>query len=163
LTTRGAELAVDYRGASLERFNLPGELDFYLFANTIFELDRFEFQNRPDEINVEDGEVGDPDFQYRISTTYRLDRLNLNWTTRFVDRSANFDVSPTGDTPEDQNPAFIASITTHDISADYAITDSISVYGGFRNIFDKVPVGLVKNPLYDPIGRRAFIGINAKF
>lgn len=163
LTTRGAELAVDYRGMTLDRLNAPGELDFYLFANQIFELDRFEFQDRPDEINVEEGEVGDPEYQYRISSTYRLDKLSLNWTARYVDRSANFDVSPTGDTPEDQNPAFIASITTHDISANYAFNDNISVYGGFRNVFDAVPVGLIKNPLYDPIGRRVFLGVNAKF
>jgi len=143
--------------------NLPGELDFYLFANTVFELDRFEFQNRPDEINVEEGEVGDPDFQYRISSTYRQDKLSVNWSARFVERSAFFDVSPTGDTPEDQNPAFLASITTHDISMNYAFSDNLSVYGGFRNVFDKVPFAVTKNPLYDPVGRRVFFGINAKF
>ncbi|RBP53115.1 TonB-dependent receptor plug domain-containing protein [Arenicella xantha] len=157
--TSGIELAIDYRGLAIG----PGELDLYLFVNQLLELERFEFQNRPDEINVEDGEVGDPEFQYRASATYHVNDLSINWSARFIDRSANFDVSPTGDTPEDQFPAFIASITTHDLSANYAVNDSVSVYGGVRNVFDDVPVGLIKNALYDLVGRRVFFGIKAKF
>ncbi len=161
--TEGYELNLDYQGLSLDGLNLPGELGFKLVANYIDELNQFEFQDRPDEIDVEVGEIGDPEFQYRFSTTYRLNNFSSTWTARYLDRSFLLDISPTGDIPEDQSPAFVASITTHDLSANYAVTDNISVYGGVRNVFDAVPAGNINNALYDLIGRRAFFGVRAGF
>ena len=163
LNTSGVDVLFDINGISMEDFNLAGELDIRVFFSKLLELERFEFQNRPDEINVEDGEVGDPDLQYRLSATYRGENVSVNWTTRFLERSANFDVSPTGDTPEDQSPAFVASNTTHDLSAAYVINDTFTVSGGIRNLFDELPPGFVKNGLYDQVGRRAFFNIKASF
>ena len=115
---------------------------------------------------MEDGEIGDPDFQYRMNATYRLNDLNVTWTTRFVDRSFRLDLSPEeqgGDIEEDNDIPFVASQTTHDISANYLINETFSIYGGVRNIFDQTPPGFVNNPLYDIVGRRAFFGVRAKF
>ena len=145
---------------------MPGSLDFNIFFNFLTELDRFEFEALPDEVNVEDGEIGDPDFQYRMNATYRLNDLNVTWTTRFVDRSFRLDLSPEeqgGDIEEDNDIPFVASQTTHDISANYLINETFSIYGGVRNIFDQTPPGFVNNPLYDIVGRRAFFGVRAKF
>ncbi|MBL4672811.1 MAG: TonB-dependent receptor, partial [Arenicella sp.] len=136
------------------------------FFNFLTELDRFEFQTLPDEVNVEDGEIGDPDFQYRFTAAYRLNDLGLNWTTRFVERSFLLDLSPEdqgGDIEEDNNIPFVSSQTTHDISANYLFNDKFSIYGGIRNVFDQVPPGFINNPLYDIVGRRAFFGVRAKF
>jgi hypothetical protein len=163
LNTEGVEMLIDYSGISMEDLSLDGELDIKVIVSKLLELERFEFQNRPDEINVEHGEVGDPELQYRFSATYRTDNLSVNWTTRYLDRVANFDVSPTGDTPEDQSPAFVASSTTHDLSAAYVINDMFSVSGGIRNLFDELPPGFVKNGLYDQVGRRAFLNLKASF
>lgn len=163
LTTNGYDVNFDYRGIELGGIGLPGTVDFTLFLNFLTELDRFEFQSLPDEVNVEDGEIGDPDFQYRFSAAYHLNNLDINWTTRFVDRSFLQDLSPDGDIEEDQDISFISSQTTHDISANYSINDKVTIYGGVRNIFDQVPEGFVNNPLYDIVGRRAFFGVTAKF
>ena len=162
-TTKGVELSAVYNGLSLESINLPGTIDLNFFVNRLLELDFFEFQSRPDELNAEAGEVGDPDTQYRLSATYRLDDLNINWSLRYIDRSANYDVSPTGDTPEDVSPAYTPSITTHNLSANYELTDNISVLVGIRNLTDKVPPGFISNALYDLVGRRVFFGVNARF
>jgi len=145
---------------------LPGTLNFNIFFNFLTQLDRFEFQALPDEVDVEDGEVGDPDFQYRLNLGYSLNNFNVNFTTRFVERSFRLDLSPEdqgGDIEEDNDIPFVPSQTTHDISANYSINDTVSIYGGIRNIFDQVPPGFVNNPLYDIVGRRAFFGVTAKF
>ncbi|KTF06294.1 TonB-dependent receptor, partial [marine sediment metagenome] len=49
------------------------------------ELEEYAFQDRPDEINVEVGEVGDPEYQLRTIIDYRLDEWNFNYTSRFID------------------------------------------------------------------------------
>jgi outer membrane receptor protein involved in Fe transport len=166
LTTSGYDVNLDYRGIELGRLGLPGTLDLNVFFNFLTELDRFEFQTLPDEVNVEDGEIGDPDFQYRFTAAYRLNDLGVTWTTRFVERSFLLDLSPEaqgGDIEEDSNIPFVSSQTTHDISANYLFNDKFSIYGGIRNVFDQVPPGYVNNPLYDIVGRRAFFGVRAKF
>jgi len=161
--TEGFELNIEYDNIELSRLGLPGTLDLGLRGNYIEELNQFEFQDRPDEIDVEVGEVGDPELQYRFNATYALNDLSVTWTSRYIDRSFFLDISPTGDIPEDRNPAFEASITTHDLSANYRINDSFSVYGGVRNLFDDVPSGDNQNALYDLVGRRAFFGVRANF
>jgi len=162
--SKGYELNIDYQGLSLEGLGMPGELTVGLIANFQTELEQFEFQDRPDEIDVEVGEVGDPESQYRLNLTYALnDSFNTTWTTRYIDRSAVFDVSPGGGSPEDTFPAFIASITTHDINVNYRLTEKVSLYGGVRNVFDAVPSGQTINSLYDLVGRRAYMGVTARF
>jgi len=164
LTTNGYDINLDYSNIELGR--LPGTLSFNVFFNFLTELDRFEFQALPEEVNVEDGEIGDPDFQYRLNLAYNLNNFGVNWTTRFVERSFRLDLSPEeqgGDIEEDNDTPFVPSQTTHDISANYVINDTISIYGGIRNIFDQVPPSFVNNPLYDIVGRRAFFGVTANF
>ena len=163
LNTAGYEIKLDYRNLGLEALKLPGALDFRVIANFVDELEEFDFQDRPDEINVEVGELGDPEFQYTFNMTYRLDNLSATWSTRHIDRVARFDVSPGADIPEDINPAFVESQTTHDLNFNYLISDNISVYGGVRNIFDDVPPGLTNNVLYDLVGRRVNFGVRANF
>ena len=72
-------------------------------------------------------------------------------------------MGPNADIPEDLSPAFIASITTHDIAVNYQLNDTVTVFGGVRNVFDDVPVGRVTNALYDLVGRRAYFGLRAGF
>ena len=60
INTKGVEVQVHY-SLELEKFSLPGKLSFNLLANNLFEYEIFEFQNRPDELNVEEGEIGDPE------------------------------------------------------------------------------------------------------
>ncbi len=163
LTTNGWDVNLDYRNIELGKLGLPGSLDVNLFFNFLTELDRFEFQTRPDEINVEDGEIGDPDFQYRTNFTYNLNNFSATWTTRFIERSFLLDISPNGDSPEDTDISFLSSQTTHDLSLNYLLNDNITLFGGVRNMFDNTPEGYINNPLYDIVGRRAFLGVNAKF
>lgn len=167
LTTRGIEADFDY-DMNLSDFNYNGELKLNLFVNHLLELENFEFQNRPDKVNVENGEVGDPEWQARLSATYLVDDYTINWTTRFVDRSARIDLSPEGDIPEDLSPAYVGSMVTHDLSASYQILDSTRVDLGIRNLTDKLPPDYISasgsdEAIYDVIGRRFFANLSINF
>jgi iron complex outermembrane receptor protein len=154
ITTRGIEAQILY-STNLASFDLPGELRFNVSANKLLELNVFEFQDRPDEINVEEGEVGDPELQFRTGIDYRLDNWSVNYTARFIDRSATFDVSPEGGSPEDTDPGFVGSILTHDLSTTYMHDEWLELRIGIRNIGNKVTPGYSFDPLYDLLGRRA--------
>ena len=160
--TSGVDVEMRYNFA-LESFSLPGELRLSLFVNKLLELERFEFQDRPDEINVEVGEVGDPELQARMSATYNLDDFSVTWQARYIDRVVTYDVSPGGGSPEDLESGYVPSVTTHDLSFNYIVNNNLRVYAGLRNVFDKLPVGWTNNPLYDLIGRRAYAGVTVNF
>ncbi|WP_338590504.1 TonB-dependent receptor [Shewanella khirikhana] len=140
----------------------PGRLDMNFLGTKVLELEQFEFQDRPDEINVELGEVGDPEIQFRLTANYKVEDLTVSWTTRYIDDVVTYDVSPNGGSPEDLYPYHIGSMTTHDLSANYFITDNLSVRGGIRNLFDALPPGYTADPLYDLVGRRYYLGVNLK-
>ncbi|MBS3797894.1 TonB-dependent receptor [Pseudoalteromonas sp. BDTF-M6] len=167
LTTRGIDADFDYR-TDLSSFDLEGELNFNLFVNHLLELEDFEFQNRPDKVNVEDGEIGDPSWQGRFSVQYSWEDLNLTWTTRYTDRSARIDLSPDGDIPEDLSPAYVGSIVTHDLAARYQLTDNMQVDLGLRNLTDKLPPAYIQasggnEAIYDVVGRRFYANVNVTF
>lgn len=162
LETQGVEFTLAYR-TDLNFVSLPGDLKVNLIGNKLLELQQFDFQDRPDEINVEKGEIGDPSLQLRLSAVYSYDDLDVSWTSRYIDRSARFDVSPGADIPEDISPAYVGSITTHDLSSAYKLNDTFSFNVGVRNLFDKTPPGYTGNALYDLVGRRVFAGVSVKF
>ena len=162
LNIAGIESEVRYT-MPLEMFSVKGHLNINFFASKLLDFKRFEFQERPDEINVEKGEVGDPELQMRISTTYDMDDLSLNWSIRYLDRVVTYDVSPEGGSPEDLYPGWVPSMTTHDFSGVYHLTDNVQLSGCIRNIFDNIPPGYTSDASYDLIGRRAFVGMKISF
>ena len=162
LNTRGVEVDINYV-TELGDYGLPGTLSTNLFLNHLIELESFEFQDQPDLNDDEVGEVGDPEWQARLSLTYRLDDVTANWSSRYIDRSALFDVTPRLEAYENVSPNYVGSIVTHDISGSYFFNDNFSVNGGVRNVFDKVPPGYVGNALYDLVGRRIYAGFQYNF
>lgn len=162
INTAGLEFQIRYT-TELVEFDLPGEIRINFQGNKVNELEEFAFQDRPDEINVEVGELGDPEYQFRTIIDYRIDEWNFNYTGRFIDRVATFDVSPGADSPEDLSPAFVGSIWTHDFSVEYAYNENVDMYVGIRNAFNKLPPGFTFDPLYDLVGRRVNAGITVRF
>ncbi|WP_444996240.1 TonB-dependent receptor domain-containing protein [Aliikangiella sp. IMCC44359] len=161
LNAEGIETEFRYK-TSLDTINLPGVLSTSLFVSKMEVLEQFEFQDRPDEININLGEVGNPEYQARLALGYNLDDLTINWTSRFIERSATFDQSGIA-SEEDLSPAYVGSLTTHDLSASYVISDNMRIYGGIRNINNKLPPSFTQNTIYDILGRRAFAGIQFSF
>ncbi|TQV75647.1 TonB-dependent receptor [Aliikangiella marina] len=162
IRSEGIEANVNYR------FDLGemGSIASNLYLSKLELLEFFEFQNLPEESDLDQGEVGTPEYQARLNLVWSLDDLSVSWTSRFVDRSARYNVSPPpGDTsePEDISPSYIGSVTTHDISASYDFSSDVSVYAGIRNVGNKLPPGWTRSTIYDSIGRRFFAGATFRF
>ena len=157
-STRGLEFQARY-GTEV----YGGDLDFYLVGNKLLELEYNQFQSRPDEIDDDKGEVGNPELQFRLTATYSRDVWSATWATKYVDNSKLYDVSPNGDTKEDINPYAIGTMVTHDLNGSYSVTDEITLRAGIRNLFDKLPPGYTSNPIYDLVGRRFYAGVNVAF
>lgn len=162
LETRGVELDLNYR-TDFSHWNLPGTLSSSLFVNYLDRYVSYEFQDQPELDNVNDGQIGDPSWQFRFTNNYRVDDWSANWTVRYIDRSALYNVTPRLQSHENLGPAYVGSMTTHDLSATYYFGSSLTVNAGVRNIFDKTPPGYVSNPLYDLVGRRIFAGVTYSF
>jgi len=159
-TTSGFDVNVGYGNIDIG----AGSLDLNLFVNVLKELDFFEFQNIPEEIDPEVGQLANPEMQARFTARYSVDDLTFNWATRVINRATRLDLDGQGDViPEDLQFDKVGTIATHDFSMNYEINDNYRVFGGIRNLGDKVPPGYVDNSIYDVIGRRAFIGFNASF
>lgn len=160
IKAEGVEAEIRYQ-TDLDFVELPGRLATNFFISQLKTLDEFEFQNRPDEKNIEAGELGDPEYQARLVLNYALDDLTVSWTSRFVDRSARFAIGD--DNEEDTSPPYVGGLTTHDLSATYNFSEDLSVYAGIRNLGNKLPSGITVNPIYDTIGRRFFAGATVRF
>jgi len=158
----GIDMEVFY-GLDLGDLGAAGQVDVKLFVGKLLELERFEFQDRPDEINVEKGEVGDPELQGRFTASYAIEDIKVSWTARYMDSVANFDVSPGGGSPEDISPGYAPSVTTHDLALGYVVNDHVQLNVGLRSMFDKVPPGYIEDALYDLVGRRAYANLKVSF
>ncbi|MFC3030998.1 TonB-dependent receptor domain-containing protein [Pseudoalteromonas fenneropenaei] len=174
LELKGIDFDMKYT-LDLANFDLPGLARFGLFVSHTIELNKYEFQNRPEVVTREHGELGDPELQANFNVTYRLDDIAVSWGTRFIDRSAMIDLEDTytadgvkrGDIEEDREFPYIGSFVTHDLSAKYYF-DKATLEIGFRNIFDKQLPDFVTgrgedSALYDPWGRRAFANLTYRF
>ena len=162
IETQGVELDLNYR-TDLERWDLPGTLASSLFINYLDRFVRYEFQDQPELDSHSNGQLGDPSWQFRLSNNYRLEDWSFNWTARYIDRSALYDVTPRIEAHENVSPAYVGSMTTHDLSATYYFGENLTLNAGMRNIFDKTPPGYVSNALYDLVGRRVFAGVTYNF
>ncbi|MCO1332913.1 TonB-dependent receptor [Microbulbifer sp. OS29] len=166
LETSGFDISASYE-RPLSIAGLDGFLKTSVTANILEKLHEFEFQNRPDEVNYEDGEVGDPSWQFRWTTNYIYDDTSLGWTVRAFDEQARFDVSPNGESTEDTSPAYIDTTFYHDFNFSHKLTEKLAVNGGIRNVFDEEAPSYITGTgddesMFDVIGRRVFLGVNMK-
>ena len=148
LTTKGIDYQLTYNksladwteGTALDF--LSGQLTVSLVGNYLKELDEFVFQNRPDEINIERGEIGDPLRQGRLSVFYTQENLRLGWTARHIGNMKRYD--RTSDTCEDLSPCQTGTVTYHDLNFDYILPvnpwdATIEIYGGVNNVANEEP------------------------
>ena len=153
---------------------LRGRVTAQLTANYLEELNLFAFADRPDEIDINKGEVGNPEWSFKSRVGYANGPLSLSWEARFEDEVANFDVTPTPGVDREDTiyPAYVRAQFYHDFTVRYAFenvawTRGVEVFGGVRNAFDNtLPYGLSGNgasSAYDLYGRQFFGGVRARF
>ncbi|WP_396595554.1 TonB-dependent receptor domain-containing protein [Brevundimonas sp. R86498] len=154
---------------------LAGRVTTSLAANYLEELNFFAFADRPDEIDIEAGEVGDPEWSYKSRITWDNGTWAVTGETRYEGRVARYDVTPTPgvNTAESIMPNSVGAQTYHDLVVRYRINDglwaasNVELFAGVNNITDKdIPYGLSGNGTsssYELYGRQFFGGIRARF
>jgi outer membrane receptor protein involved in Fe transport len=119
----------------------------------------------PTTTDNRDGEVANPRFRATMSADWTLDRLSLNWKSRFVGRTHRDD--------DDYSNAYDVDTTgyywEHDARVNFR-TDRGTLYAGVNNLFDEEPPytafsygGYGRTGLYSVTGRYAFVGFSAAF
>jgi iron complex outermembrane recepter protein len=154
---------------------LRGRVTGVITANYLDELNFFAFADRPDEINLNKGEIGNPEWSFKTRLAWSDGPLSLAWETRYEDRVARFETTPQPgiNRPESIFPNYVPAQTYHDISVRYRFeqlgwgTNGVEVFAGVNNITDRqIPYGLSGNgtsSTYDLFGRQFFGGIRARF
>jgi outer membrane receptor protein involved in Fe transport len=148
---------------------LSGTLTGSFTGTYLKKLNEFVFQDRPDEIDVERGEVGDPIHAYRASLTYQQETFAIGWNATYVGSVKRYAVGV--DICEDISPCDVSRSIIHDINARFFVpteTMNLEVYAGVNNVFDnEPPYGLLgvegDEAIYDALGRRYFVGVRSSF
>ncbi len=183
LTTKGWDFEVTYvkdlnelaQDHPVMFGGLSGRLSGKVTANYLEELNFFAFADRPDEIDIEKGEVGNPEWSFKSNLTWDNGPLAITWETRFEDRVARYDVTPIpGVNPAEAIfPNEVREQIYHDFVVRYRFEDglwqanNIELFAGVNNALDEeIPYGLTGNgtsAAYELYGRQFFGGIRARF
>lgn len=124
------------------------------------------------------GEVLYPEHRGNLNFTYDISDFSIGWQIRYwgsvvdsVDGN-NFRWNAEGALEEYND---IPSVTYHDLSGSYHLTENLELYTGIRNLFDKEPPFLGQSHVngdpglntngtaYDITGRYFYAGVTAKF
>ena len=173
LNTRGVDLQVDW-GVALGDVGLPegaGSLSFNLVYS---HLESFERQARPGAAFVDfAGSIGGdlsgsalPDSKWVLSTTWSRGpfRATLRW--RHIDAMTDARSIPTFSATALNAPAY----DVYDVTGSWRIDERLTLRLGVNNLADEDPPYYTSysnsntDPsTYDVLGRRWFIGLNARF
>ncbi|WP_171981973.1 TonB-dependent siderophore receptor [Brevundimonas sp. LM2] len=177
LTTKGWDFEVtSTRELDADRWGfLAGRVSSSFTANYLEELDVFVFADRPDEIDNEAGEIGDPEWSYKSRMTWDNGTWAVTGETRYEGRAARYDVTPIpGVNPAESTiPNEVPGQLYHDVVVRYRINDglwkasNIELFAGVNNLTDEdIPYGLTGNGTsssYELYGRQFFGGLRARF
>ena len=146
----------------------PGRLSArmsYTYLKTLWDVPL------PDEDKDESaGELESPRNKAVLNLAYKWGPLGISTTTSYTGRSKLDDQFVIQfDNP--QNAATIGSYTTSDMQLTYDVKKSYQIYFGVDNLFDKKAPGVISGlpgnstgtetdaSVYDPIGRRYYLGL----
>ncbi|MDO6693647.1 TonB-dependent receptor [Aliiglaciecola sp. 3_MG-2023] len=143
------------------------DLCFSLIGTYLNKLDFYaQAGEAPDQ---EAGELGDPELQFNFRVTYQWDALTLTAEERYFS-DMEYDLAEAAET---RSPNTTGTIWYTDLQARYALGDSLDVYAGINNVFDKHPPALALVPetrsfgddaiIYDQIGRYFYTGLSYQF
>lgn len=156
--TAGVEASATYR------FDL-GDHGFTLNASGTW-VDKLDNFFDPSDLTAVDPELQElqrPEWAGRASLTWDWDRLSVTWNTTYLDAQGlrSVEIEAVGEGPNFQfsrENGFSNSTFIHDISFSYEAMDSLDVYGGVNNVFDKNPFVTEQAFPVSPVGTYFFLG-----
>jgi iron complex outermembrane recepter protein len=150
---------------------LDGNVTLSITANHLDKLRLYAFQDRPDEVQINEKTLGNPEWKLLANVSYDQGPVRVAWKTRYVSRSVRYSRDPERDGAEAISPSQIEPVWYHDVIVRWKLPgrfDGFEVYGGINNLFDEEPPlgvvqGLGDDGIYDLVGRYAFAGLKARF
>jgi outer membrane receptor protein involved in Fe transport len=167
ITVSGIDLSADYT----LNMKALGQLRFNVNSTW---TEKYDSQvTSVDPVNNFTGSIGSgtgsatPEWRVNLGTTYTKSGLSLTLTNRYIGEMVHSN-TVTGSSPVTNTGT--AATWYHDISARYEITKNIAVRAGVSNLTDQQPRLYSPNiqantdpSTFDVLGRRYFVGLNAKF
>lgn len=163
----GIDIALDY----VLNLNKAGTLRWNL-QTTWLEKDRKQTTS-VDPVNDFAGSIGTitasaaPKWRANLTTSYSLGALDVQLTSRWIDKMIHAN-TVTGGSPVSNTGT--AATWYHDLSARYALTRNVTVRAGISNLLDQQPRVYSPNvqantdpSTFDVLGRRYYVGLNARF
>jgi len=151
----------------------PGRLGFSMNANWLDKFDTYADQSRPNIVNNNKGEIGNPEWSYVARVSYNQGPATLSWELRYEDEVTFYETTPAAgvNRPEARSPNKVQEIFYNDFVARYELDSSIfgsngvELYAGVNNVFDeRLPYSVgFGSGQYDILGRRFFGGLRLSF
>ena len=120
------------------------------------------------------GEISESEHKANWNFGYTVNDFDFNWSITYIG-SADFDDQFLSGLNLPAGYIGIGSVTYHDVQASYHFSDSIELYAGASNLFDKEPPKILTGVsrtdtgtetdagTYDPIGQTFYVGFRSKF
>ncbi len=157
LETAGVEASMAYR------FDLGDHSFNFAAAGTwVDKLNRFFDPADLTNIDPELGELQRPEWSGNASLTWSWDKLDLTWSTTYLDSMAlrSVEVEDLGTVYSVANGTSDSTFI-HDISFNFDLNDQFDIYGGVNNIFDELPFVTEQAYPVSPVGTFFFLGVRA--
>jgi iron complex outermembrane recepter protein len=174
LETSGWDMEVSYARYLEDMFpGAAGRLTLSANVNYLEELTTYNFADRPDEPNINKGEIGNPEWSARMRAAWQNGPLTLTWEGRYEGEVSRFERTPEEgvNRAEAIFPNYLGATWYHDLVVNYELpdigfgTDGVEVYAGVNNLLDQErPYGAT--PLttsYELFGRSYFGGLRVRF
>jgi outer membrane receptor protein involved in Fe transport len=158
LEAAGVDFAIQYQfeiGASDLRLGLSG--------TWMEKLDEFFDPTNPAAVNPELGELQRPEWAGNFTAEWMFGPVQVAYQMQYMDEQGLRDVEIETQ-PSFYGPAGLAdSVTIHDITASWDITDRYRVFGGINNFTDEEPFLTEFAFPVSPVGTFFFLGLDANF
>jgi iron complex outermembrane receptor protein len=159
---------IDFEINYLLETERAGLFDFRAIGTRLNNLDLFPFQDQPDFVDEEAGELGDPEWSVNFNATWVYNKWSVNYEMRWVDSMLIVEIDELAADPDLQFPFETDSVTHHDIQLRFQATDSTELFVGVNNLTQEFPpFGLcgcgTDSAIYDNIGRFFYGGLRTNF
>ncbi|MFV8782573.1 TonB-dependent receptor domain-containing protein [Microbulbifer sp. SA54] len=161
----GVDIEADYRFSLADAISLPGELRFNLLATRQLESSYSATDNLTGKLVTTEyvGEFGVPEWKADLSTSYYLNDLTLNLTTKFT-QGGPIDLDGN---PERYENSVIRNSLYYNLWAGYQVTEAAKAYLGVNNLTDETwtdhPYTSYGSANYSLLGRYMYAGVRFAF
>ncbi|RYF93253.1 MAG: hypothetical protein EON95_09580 [Caulobacteraceae bacterium] len=167
LETKGVDFAVSYG------WNVPWagdmwgdrlQLDFVLTKLNEYVLDDIDYAGTIGAYNIS---AALPEWKANLRMGYDIGPVRVSYNGTYIGEMDN-----QGNIPAFEDGGYVGTdaVMYHDINARWAVTDSVSLFGGVKNltdedpqVFDNAPDGNTDPNSFDILGRYYYVGATLRF